>query len=76
MVKAEIQAAKFWKNKYFPTLSRPAKGLIIAPNPKAKSLKPGAADSIALFTLEKIPLIGAKAAVVPFTKLSSEGLFW
>jgi hypothetical protein len=66
----------FWKNKYFPTLSRSAKGLIMVPRLKTKSLKLGATDNRALFMVEKIPPIGAKASAVPFTKLSSEGLFW
>lgn len=46
------------------------------PNPKAKSLKPGAVDIKVLITGERIPVTGAKASEVPFTKLSSDGLFW
>ena len=48
----------------------------MVPRLETKSLKLGATDNRALFMGEKIRPIGAKASVVPFTKLSSEGLFW
>ena len=48
----------------------------MAPRLRAKSLKVGVAANRALFMAEKTSPIGAKACVMLFTVLSSDGLFW
>jgi hypothetical protein len=76
MAKAEIQAARFWKTRNFPTSSKRVNGPITELMLTAKSLNPGAAAINALFITEKNEVSGAKNCTVPLTKLSSEGLFW